>query len=237
MKKILTALLLCLTSLLATTQTDYYWMEQINSNMGRLYPHVLRKIGDGEFMVIGTYTDDITDEDYPFLIKLDRNGNILWQKKINNMGLELYDLYPLNSNSYIVVGKTDRRLFRGKIHFDGTNLVFDWQRDLDADGTQTTIKKSTKSRIVKLHDGHFAVIGTAGRKIFYHSFSENEAPFVSRIIGDNDIQYGRAIFPTSDGSLIVGTSRVPGSNTTKIYIAKLNTFGEIEKQNIIYTQI
>jgi hypothetical protein len=204
--------------------TDY---EQINN---------VQQTTNGEYLILGqteSINGDITNNhgnaDW-WIIKLQTNGNLQWQKTYGGSGFDVAScIQKTNDGHYIVAGITDSN------DGDITNSHGDkdaWVVKIDDLGTilqQTTIGTNGSegvNSILQTHDNNFLVVGSSQnansniKNIFVAALNTNCTLLWQRQIPqENSDTFARAIFETTDcGYIIFGKQFFSSSSGNDIII-------------------
>lgn len=184
----------------------------------------IKQTSDGGYILTG-YSRYRTDEQTT-LIKLDSNGNKIWDK-VYTFGIRGYCVQITNDGGFIISGagysimKTDNMGNR------------QWQNNYGG-----TINSGYQ--IQKCFDGGYIIIGTSYTNNTYSDFSilkidsdgnnEGERSFNE---SGNSSDFGYAIKQTNDGGFILcGTTSKFGDNDKDIWIIKVNASGTKEWDRI-----
>ncbi|QEC66793.1 T9SS type A sorting domain-containing protein [Panacibacter ginsenosidivorans] len=219
-----------------------YWVVKLDS-MGKIqwnktiggsdYDELtsLQETYDGGYILAGYSFSNISgektensrgDEDY-WVVKLDSQGNIQWDKTIGgNDPDEAYSVIEISGNNYIVGGYSQSRISgdkkthsRGGRDYWGMKLVYNKTGRFET----TELPKENKAKASKLNNGGFTVYPNPARDQIY--IQANTKAIVSLID-----QSGKTLLRKSiNGSTIINIAGVsPG-----LYYLKNNTTGVVQK--------
>jgi hypothetical protein len=218
---------------------DITWQKTYGgSNSDRLYS--VRQTTDGGYIVAGrTQSFGAGEEDF-WVLKIDSNGDITWQKTYGGSNHDYsYSTQQTTDGGYIVAGYT---------YSFGVGSSDGWLLKLDSNGDitwQKTYGGDNSNRIYSIQqtsDGGYIVAGVAGS--FYHSAYSDSWAFKldgsGNIVWEN-IYYGglfddtaQSIEQTTDGGYILTGSSIP-SGTRSTRVLKLNNNGLIPDCDIANT--
>lgn len=215
------------------------------------YPQEIIESSDGGLIIVGkaTYTldcrdsvDDDEDEcennefisnDYFLILKLDMNGNILWQKIIGGDEADYpRSVIETKDNSFIVVGYTDSYgegetdIWLIKLDSNG-NLL--WQKTIggsDSDYAYSIIETEDEGLIIY---GETNSYGAGESDIWLIKVDINGNILWQNTVGGSKEELGGSVTEISDGGLIVtGNTKSLGdeSSNSKVFITNLTGSGE-----------
>lgn len=208
------------------------WQKTYGSRTSHM-PHSIQSIPQGGFIVLGgtlPFSPGVDDPNNLWVLKLDENGTVDWQKNYEAMSTDsAKSIQPTSDGGFIMAG--------------GSSEPFSdfWVRKLDGSGNITWHKTyggenwDSAASIQPTIDGGFIVAGSTG------SFGNGMRDFwVLRLDGSGNVEWqktygGRgedfasSIRPTRDGGLIVagGTGSFGSTWGWKIWILKLDESGNV----------
>ncbi len=191
---------------------DTLFSKTINS-VGVIYAAVSSGDGGCVFTGNGAYT-----------IKIDSNGNIVWQKNYNNYIVQLYDIKKTNDGGYIACGfRADSSTgYVIKLNFLGD---FVWQHSLP----QTSYTSSFGS-VVEATNGGYVITGSDSNKILLLRTDNS-----GNVIWQKDYSVinrqanGLSINSVNHGYVIFGnTTDSTSPLDTKTYFIRVDTSGNVK---------
>ncbi len=197
--------------------------------------HSIQQTSDGGYIVAG-YTSSFGagSNDY-WILKLDANGNIQWQKTYGEDNNDApYSIQQTSDGGYIVAGKT---------YSFGAGISDYWILKLDADGNvqwQRTYGGTSAeyvSSIQQTSDGGFIVVGDtlsfgAGDYDWWIlKLYDNGSIQWQKTYGGENYESPNSVQQTSDGGFIVaGRTESFGAGDSDSWILKLDANGNVEWQ-------
>jgi len=188
----------------------------------------LARTSDGGYVVAGRTASFGAGWDDVWVLKLDGQGNVVWQKTYGGTGDDgAYALAPTSDGGYVVAGYT--RSFGGGawvLKLDGQGNVV-WQKTSSLDEARAIIPTS---------DGGYVVAG----KTYYWAGRYNV--WVLKLDGQGNVQWQKnyggtdddeayAIAPTSDGGYVVaGWTKSFGAGSKDVWVLKLDGQGNVQWQ-------
>jgi hypothetical protein len=193
--------------------------------------HCVRQTSDGGFVVAGeTYSFGIGNSDV-WVLKLDVNGNIQWQKTYGGSGYDVADsIQQTSDGGYIVAGETSS--FSGNtevwiLKLDGNGSIL-WQNRYAGGGVDVA------HSIQQSSDGGFIVAGetdssgAGGIDAFVFKLKLDGSIDWQKAYGGADDDVARSIQQTSDGGFIVaGETKSFGAGDVDIWVLKLDANGGV----------
>ena len=207
------------------------WQKTYGGSRGDI-AYSIQKTTDGGYVVAGktkSFGDSIGDV---LIIKLDSNGNVIWQKTYGGSSLDIaYSIQETTDGSYVVAGQTlsfgagNNDVWVLKLDSNG-NIV--WQKTYGGAGSE-----SAKS-IQETTDGGYVVTGTNG-SFSAHSNSwtikldSNGTVLWQKIYGENDDEDSMSsIQETTDGGYVVaGATASFGAGSGDVWVLKLDSNGNV----------
>ena len=185
---------------------------------------------DGGFVVAGWTKSFSNDKSNIYLMKIDKDGNVVWQKVYGGNNIDkAYAITNTKDGGFIVVGETKSfgnggsDVYIMKIDDKGNKL---WQRTYGG-------KKDDKAyAIIGMEDGGFIVAGS--RKSFGNGWSdvylvkidEYGNKIWEKTYGGKRNDKANAITQTKDGGFIVaGCKKSFDSGKSDVYLIKIDEYG------------
>ena len=225
------------TTVAPTTTTSVppvtYWAKTYHGNSIRnAHSAIVKQTSDGGYIMAGDALFDGSSYGDIAVLKLDRNGNVLWQKAYSGTGTsrdEPADIIQTSEGGYILVG-TIFNTFGGNAF---------WVLKLDADGNvswQQMFGGSNAdypSNIVQTADGGYIIAGYtysfgANSDIWILKLSSNGGVLWQKVYGGPGYEFGR-IQQVSDGGYVIAgaTMSSSGNSTADILVMKLDQSGNV----------
>ena len=225
-----------------TNGDSYAWIVNIDSTGNILWnktygnaTNTIARTGvlapDGDYIVAG-YTDPRGENNYDFLlIKIDTNGNIMWNKTYGGTGTQEAHSITTASNGYVVVGDTqstgtDIHAWVLKVDFNG-NII--WAKTVGGK------KADSPSYITPAKDGGYLVtgftfsFGAGNRDLWLFKIDDSGQVNWSCTQGDNGYQEAYTVIDNSNNQyVVVGWTDPPGQPTLigkaryEFYIIKID---------------
>jgi len=163
---------------------------------------------DGGYLLCG-YTESFgAGENDIYVIKIDENGNMVWEKQYGGSGAELgYQIKATSKGNYIIVGASgsDRANYDCvliKIDENGNIL---WENYYGAPGGEGGYDRGHS--VIETSDGGFLVIGETNygdalNMLVVKTDADGEEEWV-QIFGDSLHDHGSDIIETSDGNYVI----------------------------------
>jgi uncharacterized delta-60 repeat protein len=211
--------------------SSIYWAKTYGSNSSE-NARSIQQTSDGGFIVAGDTSSFGTNTDV-WIVKLDANGNITWQKTYGGSGVDsATSIQQTSDGGYIVAGDTSSF---------GTNTDV-WIVKLNANGNITWQKTyggsgvDSATSIQQTSDGGYIVAGDTS------SFGTSTDAWILKLDANGNITWQKtyggsgadsvnSIQQTSDGGFIVaGESKSFGAGDKDIWVLKINSSGGIQWQ-------
>ncbi len=189
----------------------------------------IQQTSDGGFIVAG-YTDSFGAGDADiWVLKLDGNGNIQWQKTYGGSGWDsASSIQQTSDGGFIVAGYTNSF---GAGYDDIWVLKLDesgnvqWQKTYGGSGWDSA------SSIQQTSDGGFIVAGWTNRDIWVLKLDGNGNIQWQKTYGGSYGDYANSIQQTSDGGFILaGYTYSFGAGGSDIWVLKLDESGNVQWQ-------
>jgi len=200
----------------------------------------IRKTNDEGYIVAGvTSSFDVGSYDL-WLLKLDSNGDILWQKTYGgsnsewNIGLlELLDIEQTTDEGYIVAGHTSSFGAGGydiwilKLNSDGT---INWQKTYGGEDDEYAISIKETSDTGYIVSGYTNSFGAGNNDIWVLKLDNTGNVSWQKTYGGGGNEQGRYIQEESMGYVVGGFTDSFGAGGGDIWILKLNYDGTVNWQ-------
>jgi len=188
----------------------------------------IQQTKDGGYIVAGYTSSFGAGGGDVYIIKLDENGNMVWERTYGGSGYDIANSIQLtNDGGYIIAGKT------GDFYSGDVYII-----KLDKDGNKSWEKTYGGSGddwaryIQQTTDGGYIVAGStssfgAGKSdVYVIKLDENGNKVWEKTYGGSDYDEAYSIQQTKDGGYIVaGYTRSFGAGESDIYIIKLDGNG------------
>jgi gliding motility-associated-like protein len=254
-----------------------YWFIKIDDTSGNLLwqktiggnsiDHLTsaKETTDGGYILGGSSSSGISGEktqnsrgndDY-WVVKLDENRNIIWDKTYGGTGVDrLTSIIQTTDGGYLIGGSSDSDISAEKTDNSRGNIDI-WIIKIDQSGNimwQKTFGGSNSDwvqSLIETPDGGYILAGSSHSNIsgeksensrglgdFWVLKIDNSGTIVwQKTIGGNNGDYAKSIIATSDGNYIIGgdsSSNISGdktektvNNSTDVWLLKINDLGQI----------
>lgn len=131
------------------------WQKIFSSPFSQFFTSIARTL-DGNFIAVGSFFySDFSGDEYMWIVKLDQDGNILWQKSFGTVGIQsdAIDVSASSDGGFIVTGL----ILKGNspstkvLKFDAHNNL-QWDKNFDI---------GVAFSITKTMDGGFVLLGAS----------------------------------------------------------------------------
>ncbi len=190
----------------------------------------LVQTNDGGYTMAGTtesFGAGLTDV---YLVRTDRNGNMLWSRTYGGTGIDLgYTLVQTRDGSYVIAGYTNSSgaggndVYLVKTDANGNML---WNQTYG--GTASDIGRS----VVQTVDGGYAVagytnsFGVGGTDVYLIRASSSGDMLWSRTYGGTGNDLGHSVVETNDqGFAIAGHTNSYGAGSNDVYLVRTDSNG------------
>jgi len=204
------------------------WQKTFDRN-AHDYAFSIQQTSDGGYIVAGKTSSFGTGSSDVYILKLDADGNLVWQKTFGGSGVDgAYSIQQTSDGGYIVAG--------WKYSFEAGNDVYILK--LDSNGNlkwQKTYGGSYNDwaySIQQTSDGGYIVAGGtesfgAGEEDVYILKLDSNGTLVwQKTFGESGNDLARSIQQTSDGGYIVaGLTNSFGAGGWDVYVLKLDANG------------
>ena len=221
-----------------TEQGDIIWERAIGSN-SRDYAHSAIETKEGNIVIVGEYQPPNSFIENIFILFLDSNGNIIWQKGITSeYGCQLNSVIETKDNNLLVVGEYSNDIFLAKISKDGQII---WQKIISGEGYI-----DEGNSLIETEDGGVIIVGTSNSFKLPDETVHYEDIYIvkldpsyniewQKVIGGSIRDEGYFIFKTHDGNYLIGgyTQEEGDWRYENMFIAKIKGDGTVLWQKII----
>lgn len=199
---------------------------------------ILETVGltlDGGYVMAGKA--DVSGEPAPWVLKLDANGNVIWQKTYAELNIsgEVRTIQPMSDGSYIVAGNIDgsgsQAIWIAKLDASG-NII--WQSAYIDEKAYSNTGKATVYSIQQTTDDGYILVGETYN--LYYLDSYNNA-FILKLDANGALEWSksfaditegfRSVCQTADGDYIAAGGIIPPG---KLLLVKIKSNGEISWQ-------
>jgi hypothetical protein len=254
-----------------------YWFIKIDDTSGNLLwqktiggnsiDHLTsaKETTDGGYILGGSSSSGMSGEktqnsrgndDY-WVVKLDENRNIIWDKTYGGTGVDrLTSIIQTTDGGYLIGGSSDSDISAEKTDNSRGNIDI-WIIKIDQSGDimwQKTFGGSNSDwvqSLIETPDGGYILAGSShsnisgeksensrGLRDFWVLKIDNSGTIIwQKTIGGNNGDYAKSIIATSDGNYIIGgdsSSNISGektektvNNSTDVWLLKINDLGQI----------
>lgn len=210
------------------------WLKRIR-DVDLLHLNDVQQDLDGSYIAVGLALQSDTATGGPLVIKLDANGDILWQK-VYTSSTEFTSIKPISDGGYIAVsgitffaGVTDFTVLK----LDNNGQIL-WQKNFGGPDW------GSGSDIQPTSDGGFIIAGSTGS-----SDDNDSGAWIAKLDADGLIEWqkkyngsgydaARSIQQTSDGGYIAaGVTDSIGEGSQDIWVLKLDENGSIPDCSLV----
>jgi len=185
---------------------------------------------DGGYIVAGWTSSFGNGKDDVYLIKVDKNGNMIWQNIFGGIKDDVANaITPTRDGGYIVAGYTESfgnvgmDVYLIKIDKNGNKI---WQK------TYGGIDWDVANAITPTEDGGYIVagwtdsFGNRNRDVYLIKIDKDGNKIWQKTYGGSDFDEANAITPTRDGGYIVsGLTKSFGNGNEDVYLIKIDKNG------------
>ncbi len=196
----------------------------------------IQETPEGSYILVG-YTESLGAGDYDaFVIKLDGEGNVLWERTLGGPGREeANSVVQTSDEGYVIVGST-------RSSGAGGNDI--WVVKLDGDGNiqwQKTLGDSGRDEAYSIRetsDGDYILAGfmeSSGRgyDLLVVKLEKNGSVQWYKTLGGTGDDWAFSLQQTSDGGYIVaGVTESFGAGRSDAWVIKLDGDGRVQWQKI-----
>jgi len=211
------------------------WQETLGGNYVD-YAYSIQQTTDGGYIVAGGTTTFGFGYVDAYVLKLNSDGNLAWQKTFGGYGEDqAYSIQQTTDSGYIVAGYT-RSFGAGgydvyilKLNSDG-NL--EWQKTFGGEGEDQaySIQETTDGGYIVA--GYTNSFGAGGYDVYVLKLNSDGSLAWQKTFGGNNEDYAYSIQQTTDGGYIVAgyTWSFGAGYNADVYVLKLNSDGSLAWQ-------
>lgn len=209
------------------------WQKVIGGSGSEL-TYSIQEASDGGYIVAGHLEFLGVGNTDVWLLKLDPDGEIVWQKAYGGSGWEWpYSLARTSDGGYVVAGRTDS--------FVGPDRADAWIVKLDSQGTilwQKTYGGSNDEQaqsIQQTSDGGYIFAGQSyttavGYDYWLVKLNDDGSIAWQRTYGGSNMDWAKSVRQTNDGGYVVAGYSYSFGSILQAWILKLDNNGDIEWQ-------
>jgi len=227
----------------AWTGEEYLWVSKLDASGNPLWVQTLGEgklneaqmivpTPDGGYAVAGYIDTKRTNSLDFWVLKLDANGNLMWDKTFGGGGRELASSIILTPDGgYAVIGDTESRGYQEKdiwLLKLGSNGNLLWDKIFGGNESDNAYS------IALTLDGGFAIAGytdskgAGGRDVWVLKLDANGNLLWDKTFGGNSDEWANSIVSTPDGSYIVaGYTDSKGAGGGEFWVLKLDASGNL----------
>jgi uncharacterized delta-60 repeat protein len=200
--------------------------------MGYDYSHSIQQTADGGYIVAGcTESFGAGDRDF-WVLKLDGNGSVIWQKAYGGPGSdEAWDIRQTADGGYVVAGTTDSY---GEGNGDLWVLKLDSEGDVEWEKVYGGTEFDGAAAVRQLEDGGYIIAGGtssfgAGSGDYWLLKLDGSGNVVwEKTYGGTEYDYVISLDQTSDkGYVVAGYSFSFGTTNSAMWIVKVDENGSV----------
>jgi hypothetical protein len=194
---------------------------------------------EGGFAICGTKYSKKTGSSGFCVIKLDRDGKLIWEKTFDGPNKNVtstdvaYSIVPTTDSGYAVCGYSTKRskevqfpdFWVIKLNHNGKLI---WDKTFGGSGTDEA------STIIQTIDGGYALCGTTSSKgagqmdIWVIKLDDQGNLIWDKTLGGSKSEWGRSITQTTDSSYVLcGVTSSKGAGSGDIWVIKLDSQGNL----------
>ena len=217
-------------------------------------PRSLVQTTDSGFVMAGRSASPPNVDDNVRLLKVDKNGNELWDRNYGGQGCEQgWDVEQTFDGGFIIATQADTGGTCNEIQIELIKTdalgIIEWQTQYynAGQGRAVAVKQTADSGFVCTGVTNFMITATSGEDVFLLKTDKNGNEQWVKFYGNEGSERGEDIIIASDGGFVVigHTSGFFNSNVAATYIIKTNNTGdtlwtkvhEKDDQNVAYSVI
>ncbi|URZ18186.1 hypothetical protein [Clostridium felsineum] len=197
------------------TTPSVQWQKTYEDSTSNIGSNSVQPTDDGGYLIGGCI-----NYGSPYLMKIDSQGNKVWDKTINvpnSKNSSISSIKPTGDGNYIIIGNKG---YIAKIDPNG-NII--WEK------SDTTTEELEYSEIIQTSDGNFAIVGdesTQNNKfdVYLLKIDGSGNKIFEKTIGNADNDFGASIKQTVDGGYIILDTNI-GNATDQPYLIKTDRYG------------
>jgi predicted secreted protein len=194
----------------------------------------IQQTSDGGYVVAGSTSSSGAGGYDVWVLKLDENGNVIWEKTYGGTGYDsAWSIQQTSDGGYVVAARTQSFGVESYdvwvLKLDGNGDVI-WQRTYGGTGLDSA------DSIQQTSDGGYVVAGISGSSSAYPNNAEDF--WVLKLDGNGDVIWQRtyggsgtdwadSVQQTSDGGYIVAGSKRTANNSEDVWVLKLDGNGDV----------
>lgn len=209
-----------------STPTEFIIWEKIYG--GNFYDagFCVKKTNDGNFIIAGTSTNGLTTPFDGFLMKIDNNGELIWQKNYGgNNYEEIYSVVETDDNGFILCGKTNSF---GAGGYDAYIVKTDFSGEQEWVRNYGSSNNDYAKSIIKTDSGDYIIVGTTTNDFYKSNIytikidSEGNTKWINSYVNTNN-NFGNCIEKTADGNYLIAGNIETGNYD--IYLCEIDDDG------------
>ena len=220
-----------------TKDGDTLWTKSVGTDSTLEYAYSSILTSDNNILVVGLKTSIMYINTDILLIKMDLNGNVIWEKTYGGEGAEIGE-YALETDDkgFLITGETSSygpaipfftNIYLVRTDANGDSLWTRYYGNVWYDYSRSIVKTNDNSYIVS---GSYATNGEEVSDFSVLKVQDNGDTAWTRLYGADGNEYCYGSINTEDnGSILIGTtnSAVLGSvGSYDIYLVNINTNGD-----------
>ncbi len=187
---------------------------------------------DGNFLILGMNSFP-SDPNYIYLIKIDGNGSLLWEKKFGGPSIYIgFSLCNTSDGNFIITGNTSLTLGGGPsdvslLKIDNNGILL-WQKTFGGTGVDVGYSVSEVSDGGYVITGYTNSFGFGMSDVYLIKTDINGTLVWEKTFGDIDTDEGFSVVETFDGGFIIaGVTYSFGAGSADIYLIKVDNSGNL----------
>lgn len=206
------------------------WTKTVGG-IGVDYGYSIQETSGGNYIIVGSTTSYGAGMEDVYLLNIDANSNVLWEKTIGGTGSDIgREVLQTTDGGYIVVGYTNSP---GAQYFDIYLIKTDasgntlWTKTYGDIGFENgrSIKQTSDGGYIMV--GQTSSFGAGGTDIYLIKTDMNGNTIWTKTYGDAGSDEGKYVQLTSDGGyILLGDYDIYGLNNSDIYVIKTNSTGD-----------
>jgi uncharacterized delta-60 repeat protein len=210
------------------------WQKSYGGGDGWDRAYSLQQTSDGGYMVAGSTGSFGAGYVDVWVLKLDSNGSVVWQKAYGGSDLDCaYSVQQTSDGGCIVAGGTN------STGAGGCDL---WVLKLDSDGSVVWQKAyggsdyDQANSVQQTSDGGYMVaggtlsFGAGSGDVWVLKLDSDGSVVWQKAYGDSSIDWANSVQHTSDGGYMVAGSTYSSGTGTDLWVLKLNSDGSVDWQ-------
>ena len=192
--------------------------------------HSIRQTADGGIIVAGEASSFGVVNSDVWILKLDINGSIQWQRSYGGIGYDIArSIQEASDGGYIVAGETssfgtDTDVWVLKLDANG---IIQWQNRYGGSGDDIAYSVRQTSDGGYIVAGETTSFGAGGADAFMLKIDANGGVVWLKSYGGTGDDRARSIQQTSDGFIVAGETDSFGAGKADIWVLKLGASGDL----------